>query len=49
VLAIVQDDQHPVVGQVLGHRLDRVLAGSIGHAELGGDRLAGDGRVLDLG
>ena len=48
VLAVVQHDQHPVPGEVLGGRLDRVLPRRVGHAELAGDRLGGHARILDL-
>ena len=49
VLAVIQHQQRRMVGNVLGYGLDRVLPGGIGHAELGGDRLADDARVFDLG
>ena len=49
VLAVVEDDEHRVVGHVLGHRLDGLLARGIGHAEPGGDRPRDDARVFDRG
>jgi len=49
MLAVVQHDKDLVLAEVLGHRLGDVLPGRIGHAEPGGDRLAHEAGVFDLG
>ena len=49
VFAVVEHDEHRMVGHVLGHRLDGLLPGGIGDAEPGGDRLRDEAGVFDRG